>query len=112
MFRCLAFTIIIAGACSAGSVHAGALEALSHGGPDVSSFQGLWSPAPGAEHYESDENIRVVFRVRYYKMGWKYKRYAAFSTLVEAKQFLLKKQMEGYTSNLSIHEFSVPPKRR
>ena len=112
MFRYLAFTIIIAGAFSAGSVQAGALEALSQGGPGVAQFQGLWSPDAGAEEYQGGQNVRCVFRVRWYKQSWKYKRYAAFGTFAEAKQFLLKKKMEGYTSNLTIHEISPPPAKK
>mgnify|MGYP006908257013 FL=1 len=112
MFRNFAIAVIFAGALSAGSVQAGALDALSRGGAGEAHFQGLWSPAAGAEEYQAEDNVRCVFRVRWYKQGWKYKRYAAFPTFREAKQFLLKKKMEGFTSNLTIHEISPPPAKK
>ena len=112
MFRYLAFSIVFAASCSAAIAHAGALEALSHGGAGAAQFQGLWSPDAGEEEYRAGKNVQCVFRVRWYKQGWKYKRYAAFGSFTEAQQFQLKKKMEDYTANLSIHEISLPPQKK
>ena len=97
-------------------VDAGPLEQLSHGGragdrPSEHAFRGLWSPDPESAVYPADKNVQTLFRVRYYRQEWKFKKYETFTNFPEAKYFLLKKKMEGYTANLSIHEIAKRPRK-
>ena len=107
---CAAF-VAVSVASTAGYVHAGALDALARGGAEDAAFDGFWVQRSDETQYQGAENTTSVFRVRYYKQGWKFKRYAAFRSFAPAKQFLLKMKMEGYTANLSIHEISPAPKK-
>lgn len=114
MIRFSALTIIIAagiGMTNADAVIAGPLEQLSQGGPSEEAFRGLWSPDPETADYPAGENVQAIFRVRYYRQEWKFKKYATFATFPEAKYFLLKKKMEGYTANLSVHEIAKRPRK-
>ena len=112
MFRIIIYAGLAAAASATGYAHAGALDALAQGGAGDAAFQGFWVQRSDETQYQGAENTTNVFRVRYYKQSWKYKRYAAFRTFADAQQFLLKKKMEGYTANLSIYEFSSAPKKQ
>ena len=115
MIRFYALTIIVAagiGMTSTKLALAGPLEQLSQGGPSDASFRGLWSPDPETADYPSGENVHTIFRVRYYRQEWKFKKYETFANFPEANYFLLKKKMEGYTANLSIHEIAKRPRKR
>ena len=53
--------------------------------------------------------MKCVFRVRYYKHNWKYKKYAAFGNFAAARVFMLQQKMNGYFAHLSIHEIHPTP---
>ena len=112
MFQKLICAHVACWAALSACAHAGALSALAEGGASDANFQGFWVQRSDADRYQNAENTTSVFRVRYYKQGWKYKRHAAFGSFEQAKQFMLKKKMEGYIANLSIHEISLPPKKQ